>query len=57
MYYTELYFKIQVYVFVVILSVGLFLILGLSVAKFYIKSTEKLRDKMLEEYKEKETNQ
>lgn len=57
MYYTELYFKIQVYAFLVILSIGLFFILGLSVAKFYIKSTEKLKDKMLEEYKEKEANQ
>lgn len=56
MYYTELYFKIQVYAFVVLLSVGLFLILGLSVAKFYVKSTERLRDKMIEEYKEREIN-
>lgn len=56
MYYTELYFKIQIYALIVLFSVGIFILLAASVAKWYIRMTDHFREKMLEQYEGKERN-
>lgn len=54
MYYTELYFKIQVYALIVLLSVVIFILLAASVAKIAIGMTDRFREKLIEQYEEKE---
>ena len=55
MYYTELYFKMQIYALIVLLSIGAFIILALCVTKWYIRITDRMREQTLERYEGKET--